>query len=294
MHYIYLFTNRINGKHYVGQTNNPKKRYNAHKSESYNKKSSGYWLPFHCAIRSYGIDNFTFQIIEEIADNENQDFIDDRERYFIEYYKSLVNQNGYNLKLGGQKSSRISLSYAEKLNKSRLFTEKEIQDIQKRLINDEEYDDIEKIYAPKLKRTFLCNINTGNNFFNPNFDYPLKKNSRSKFSQREIQIIKNRIKRGDKYADIQKDFNIKSAGFLSMINTGKCFYDKRDTYPLCNKGSRKQINEAWAQGIIKDLLTTKLSIKEIAKKWDKSISTINNINVGRSHHQKKLTYPLRK
>lgn len=286
IHYIYLFTNRINGKYYVGQTNNLKRRYNSHKSDSYNKKSNGYWLPFHCAIRNYGLENFTFQVIEEISDGESQEYVNNREKYFIQYYKSLVDQNGYNLRLGDQKTS---VSY-----KSRLFTEKEIQDIQKRLINDEEYDDIEKIYAPRLKRTFLCNINTGNNFFNPNFDYPLKKNSRSKFSQREIQIIKNRIKRGDKYADIQKDFNIKSAGFLSMINTGKCFYDKRDTYPLCNKGSRKQMNEAWTQGIIKDLLTTKLSIKEIAKKWDKSISTINNINVGRAHHQKKLTYPLRK
>ena len=41
-------------------------------------------------------------------------------------------------------------------------------------MNDEEYDDIEKIYYPKLKRTFLVNINTGTNYFNEKFDQFMK------------------------------------------------------------------------------------------------------------------------
>ena len=293
MYYIYKFTNKKNGKTYIGQTNNIQKRKNGHKSESFNKCSAGYNLPFHAAIRKYGWENFNFEILEEIPDEESQNYVDEREIFFIQYYHSLKDENGYNIALGGQGQRRKPLTYEEKLNLSKLFTKEEIIDIQNRLMNDEEYDDIEKIYAPKLKRTFLVNINTGTNFFNEEFDYPLKKNARSRFSQKEIRAIKDRIIQGEKYKDIQKDYGIKSAGFLSMINTGKYFYSDEDTYPLCDKSGNKAKNEIWIQGIIKDILETKLSLMDIAKKWNKSYATVKNINSGRSHKKEKYTYPLR-
>lgn len=293
MHYIYKYTNKTTGKIYIGQTNNMENRFRGHKSDAYNPKSNGYKLPFHQAIRKYGMDNFTYELLEEIADGESQDFIDEREIYFINYYHSLTTENGYNLTIGGSGSPKLPLTYEEKLQRSKLFTGDEIKDIQKRLLNDEEYDAIESIYSPKLKRTFLVNINTGTNFYNPLFEYPLKKNAKSRFSQKEIREIKDRIIKGEKYADIQKAFNIKSAGFLSMVNTGKYFFDKNDSYPLCNKGCRKEDNEVWAKGIINDILNTQLSLKEISIKWNKSYSTVKNINAGRAHRQKDLTYPLR-
>lgn len=292
MHYIYKYTNKINGKVYIGQTNNLQKRFNGHKSEAFNPKSKGYNLPFHCAIRKYGIKNFIYEVLEEIEDGESQDFINDREIFFIDFYHSLTTENGYNLTVGGDGCPKLPLTYEEKLSRSKLFTGDEIKDIQQRLLNDEEFDDIEEIYKPKLKRTFLVNINTGTNFYNPDFNYPLKKNARSKFSQKEIRAIKDRIKSGEKYSSIQKDFNIKSAGFLSMINTGKYFYSNEDTYPLCDK-NRKAGNEIWINGIIKDILETKMSLSEIAKKWEKSYATVKNINSGRSHKKENLKYPLR-
>ena len=292
MHYIYKYTNKINGKVYIGQTNNLQKRFNGHKSEAFNPKSKGYNLPFHCAIRKYGIKNFIYEVLEEIEDGESQDFINDREIFFIDFYHSLTTENGYNLTVGGDGCPKLPLTYEEKLSRSKLFTGDEIKDIQQRLLNDEEFDDIEEIYKPKLKRTFLVNINTGTNFYNPDFNYPLKKNARSKFSQKEIRAIKDRIKSGEKYSSIQKDFNIKSAGFLSMINTGKYFYSNEDTYPLCDK-NRKAENEIWINGIIKDILETKMSLSEIAKKWEKSYATIKNINSGRAHKKENLKYPLR-
>jgi group I intron endonuclease len=189
MPYIYKYTNKINGKIYVGQTNNLQKRFSGHKSEAFNPKANGYNLPIHAAIRKYGLENFTFEVLEEIAEGESQRFIDDREIYFIGYYHSLITENGYNLTIGGEGCPKPPLTYEQKLQRSKLFTGEEIQDIQRRLMNDEEYDDIEKIYAPNLKRTFLVNINTGANFYNPKFSYPLKKNAKSKFSQKEIREI---------------------------------------------------------------------------------------------------------
>lgn len=293
MRYIYKYTNKITGKHYIGQTNNLQKRFSGHKSEAFNPNASGYNLPFHAAIRKYGMENFTYDVLEEIADGEAQSFIDDREIYFIKYYHSLVDENGYNLAIGGGGRSRPPLTYEEKLQCSKLFTGEEIKDIQNRLLNDEEYDDIEAIYAPKLKRSFLVNINTGTNFYNPDFKYPLKKNARSRFSQKEIRELKNKIKSGMKYTDIQKEYNIKSASFLSSINSGRYFYSEEDVYPLCIKSCRKKENKDWVQGIIKDIQETTLTFKQIAEKWGKSFSTVKKINAGRAHKQDNLVYPLR-
>ena len=293
MYYIYKFTNKKNGKHYIGQTNNLQKRYNGHKSESFNPKASGYWLPFHCAIRKYGIENFSFDILEEIMDGESQNFVNEREQYFIQYYNSLKDNNGYNVTIGGDGCPKPPLSYEEKLERSKLFTGKEIQDIQQRLLNDEEFDDIEKIYSPKLKRTFLVNINTGTNFYNPDFNYPLKKNAKSRFSQKEIQEIKTMIKQGLTYKTIQDKFGIKSSGYISMINSGKYFYDKNETYPLCDKQGKKAQNEAWVEQIRQEILNTSTPLLQIAKKFNKSYATVKNINSGRSHKKEGLTYPLR-
>ena len=55
--YIYKFINRINGKKYIGQTNNIENRYKAHLSSKRND-------PFHNALRKYGIENFDFEVIE--------------------------------------------------------------------------------------------------------------------------------------------------------------------------------------------------------------------------------------
>ena len=71
------------------------------------------------------------------------------------------------------------------------------------------------------------------------------------------------------------------------------FYSNQDTYPLCDKGSNKAKNEIWVQDIIKDILETELSLKDIAKKWNKSYATVKNINSGRSHKKEKYKYPLR-
>lgn len=98
--YIYCYTNKINGKKYVGQTNNIERRKREHKSVSFNVKSPQYKDLFHQKIREYGIDNFNFEILETI-DSENQEYIDEREIYWIKEKRSFVQENGYNLTLGG-------------------------------------------------------------------------------------------------------------------------------------------------------------------------------------------------
>ena len=59
---IYQITNKITNDVYVGKTSrNFKKRISAHKSIA--KRGKGSFL--HKAIRKYGIENFSFQVLEE-------------------------------------------------------------------------------------------------------------------------------------------------------------------------------------------------------------------------------------
>lgn len=78
MRYIYKFTNKINGKKYIGQTNNIQRRLREYKSISNNKNSSNYTDLFPTKMREYGFDNFDFCILEEV-DTEEQEVIDERE-----------------------------------------------------------------------------------------------------------------------------------------------------------------------------------------------------------------------
>ena len=119
MGYIYKITNNKNNKIYIGQTvkARPTDRYSQHKylaNHPEQEKSISY---LHRAMASDGLDNFTFEVIEEV-DNT---LLDEREIFWIKEYNSL-SPNGYNLSSGGGGTpgySRLqSLEEREKRQKS--------------------------------------------------------------------------------------------------------------------------------------------------------------------------------
>ena len=61
-HCIYCYTNLINNKKYVGQTNNLDRRIREHKSNAFNPKSVNYNNILHKAMRKYGYDNFEIKV----------------------------------------------------------------------------------------------------------------------------------------------------------------------------------------------------------------------------------------
>lgn len=106
---IYKITNLINGKNYIGITKrNPKIRFNEHFS---NKKEILYK-----AKEKYGKENFSLEIIENNIP-ENQ--IDEKERYYIKLFDSLI-PNGYNLSQGGISNKSISEKGKQKLKEYNL------------------------------------------------------------------------------------------------------------------------------------------------------------------------------
>jgi group I intron endonuclease len=95
MGYIYLITNTITGKQYIGQTTqlDVNKRWTQHKTGNYSKKGGC----LSKAIEKYGVDNFKFQIVCICFD-------EDCNKYEIEYIKKFntISPNGYNLESGGK------------------------------------------------------------------------------------------------------------------------------------------------------------------------------------------------
>lgn len=91
---IYKITNLINGKVYIGQSRDIKRRWSSHRSD-FLKDKKDYVL--YRAFRKYGIENFSFEVIEKCSENE----LDEKEKFYIAEYDSFLG-DGYNMTLGGQ------------------------------------------------------------------------------------------------------------------------------------------------------------------------------------------------
>ena len=95
MGYIYKIQNLINDNVYIGQTvKTVEKRFQQHRN-NYDKPYFSQ-LTLYKAFKKYGLENFSFEVIEE-TENEK---LDEREKYWIDYYDSY--KNGYNMTLGGR------------------------------------------------------------------------------------------------------------------------------------------------------------------------------------------------
>ena len=103
---IYKITNLKNQKVYIGQTNNFDARMRNHKSCAFNPKAKEYGLHLYYAIRKYGWESFSKEIIENIPDEESQEYVDERERFYISFYDSTNRDKGYNVDLGRQNGAK--------------------------------------------------------------------------------------------------------------------------------------------------------------------------------------------
>lgn len=90
---IYKYQNKINDKIYIGQSVNIERRYLQHIQDAKNRPEKGTGIDI--AINKYGINNFTFEIIEECPVEQ----LNEREKFWIEYFDSY--NNGYNRTIGG-------------------------------------------------------------------------------------------------------------------------------------------------------------------------------------------------
>lgn len=97
---IYKITNLINNTLYIGRTNSSERRWKDHQRLAFTEGHKEYNKTLYKAMRKYGIENFTFEIIEKLKDYS---ISGEREKYWIAYYDSY--HNGYNESEGGDGGS---------------------------------------------------------------------------------------------------------------------------------------------------------------------------------------------
>ena len=110
MAYIYKIINNINGKVYIGKTeqNNPYDRWKEHIRDHARRRNEK--RPLYSAMKKYGVENFSFKVLEETNSPE------EREMHYIDVYRSYVgfkDCNGYNATLGGDGKKYLSLNENE-------------------------------------------------------------------------------------------------------------------------------------------------------------------------------------
>ena len=97
---IYLITNNINGKKYVGQhcgTTDARWKQHLHAALKLEDPK-----PLYAAFRKYGSENFTYEVLETLPDNAGEELLDEREKHFIKHFNTYIkNGKGYNLTYGG-------------------------------------------------------------------------------------------------------------------------------------------------------------------------------------------------
>ena len=152
---IYKITNLINNHCYIGQSRNIEKRWNSHKSalNSSDAKLKNY--PLYKAFSKYGLENFSFEVVEECP----IEMLNDKERYWIIYYQPEYNQTiGGDYKIIPQK-----------------LTYEQVQEIQKILLSDKNgnvsHVELSKKY--NVSKDTIRDINVGRTWHDDNLTYPL-------------------------------------------------------------------------------------------------------------------------
>lgn len=167
---IYSITNLINQKKYIGQSRNIENRWKEHRNSI--NKSDKYHYPLYRAIRKYGIENFSFQIIEQCKLEE----LDKREQYYIDKFNTIV-PNGYNQTLGG------TTTVPQKLDQQKA---KEII----KMLEDDFLSQEEIAQRFNVSQNTISDINSGYTWIQEDKIYPLRKYcNRSKIKSKKYYCI---------------------------------------------------------------------------------------------------------
>lgn len=156
---IYKITNTINGQCYIGQSIDIATRWRHHKS--YPLAASHY--PLYRAFDKYGLDNFTFEVIEECRPSE----LDNKECDYIKKFNSYL--DGYNQTCGGSSGGHIVK-----------LSNEDLEIIYDLLINSSiSQNEIAEIFS--VGPDTISEINQGKTRIREDFTYPLRDNRRRFF-----------------------------------------------------------------------------------------------------------------
>ena len=218
---IYQIKNMVNGKTYVGQSNDISRRWDQHLSasewERYSEK------PLYKAFLKYGIENFEFSILEECPLEQ----LNEKEIYWIKKLDSLCHHNGYNINSGGQ-------SPAEENHPRHKLTKEDVIDIRTRYNNHERCKEVEKLYANKIGHSGFSKIWKGETwksimpevytienkkFHRHNTGNVGSSNGRALLTEEDVYNIRIRKKDGETPKEVYKDYITTGIQYACFLQT---------------------------------------------------------------------------
>ena len=242
---IYKICNIKNNKIYIGQSKNIYRRWYEHRCSVKNLEKT---IPLYFAMRKYGIENFSFSIIEECP-IEN---LSAREDYWINFFNSYV-PNGYNVKKAETHFSNINIP------------EKYLS-----IINDIENStlklkDIAKKY--NLSTVQIGRINNGKAWRLQDKDYPLRG-----YPNIDIEVVKGMIKENLTISQIAEALSISTSSLKYLLKS-----KEEKISNIRNKmTSNKRIFMKNLEG---EILKNFISAKEAAEFLKKELNKIANFEL---------------
>lgn len=275
---IYIIKNKINDKCYIGQSVDYKTRFRKHCEEA-RRHNYHYKSCLYDAMNELGVENFYVELLE--ADVEDYD---SKEIYYIQKYNTL-HPNGYNLSNGGCRYPNLS---GINHHNAKILSQEILNNIYNELLyTNYSLKEIGEHY--NVEERIIQSINKGETYKDDSLQYPLREFTLSK---EKLDRLTYDLKYSNlSYQELASLYHI-SLSQVKSINYG--FSWRRDylTYPI-----RRMIftgNDNIYEKIQKDLLSTSLSLKCIAKKYECPLYVVNKINYGKLFKNDKLQYPLRK
>ena len=272
---IYIIRNDINGKVYIGQTFNVAHRWEQYES-AFRKKDNKHLISR--AMLKYGIEHFHIEVLEKDVEN-----YDEREIYWIKFFNSTV-PNGYNVSPGGNGNGSGFENPNAILDKYQVITIK----------NEIRYstDSFSKIATRfGVKASMVSSINIGTSYFDKNETYPIRQNRKRREIIKQV-IYALKYEHDKSIIQIAKEFGVEQS-VVHDINKGELHHIDGETYPL-RSGRVFSTLEKFVPEVIDLLINSDLPQKDIARKFNVSVSWVSVINKGMSYRQEGISYPIRK
>lgn len=219
---IYLIENIINGHKYVGQSKNIGKRWKTHLNR-YNSNNKEYNKVLYKAFRKYGINNFSFSVIEEC----DAELLNDREIYWINYYDAY--NNGYNcsynrqpIPMDGQDHFNYKLTEQDVIDiRTAYKNHKRCKEVFKRYQERINWTGFHKIWIGATWKKIMMDVYTPENieFHKHNTGQKGDENGRSLLTAEQVKEIRLRKKNGENIKDVYEDYKYTGIKYNSFYNT---------------------------------------------------------------------------
>lgn len=283
---IYIITNDINDKIYIGQAINSLERFRNHCKPSAILDNSLIDL----AINKYGKEHFQVKVIEPACENYNE-----KEKFWIKYYDCL-RPKGYNILPGGEEPPHYSgIEHPEAVFKSQEILNELYDDLKNTTLS---YQELSNKY--EVSKTTIGDINKGKTYRNKELEYPIRKipNTPGKLKDEDVEIIIERLKFSyDSYEKIGKEFGVEGRT-ISRINAGTYHKKDNENYPIRqyrNTSNPCKLTYEQVTDIIDLIQNSNISLRKIAQQYNVEPNVIIGIKTGNTkmYRREGFKYPLR-